>query len=190
MTVYFHLAVACVGEKSYMTELTTTPEVAPTSSAHLLKYALQALILLPVIAGFFVYRFWTAQPTAPQAASQTVTQAATTAISAKTLEERFGLRITLIAVTAGGGLVDFRYKIVDKDKAKFLLDDGHNMPSLVAERSGITLMPPNHTMKHNARLENGNSYFQFYANTRNAVKSGDKVAVVIGSMRLEPIVAQ
>lgn len=173
-----------------MTELTTNPEVAPTSSVNLLKYALQALILLPVIAGFFVYRFWTAQPAAPQAASQAVTQAATTAISAKTLEERFGLRITLIAVTAGGGLVDFRYKIVDKDKAKFLLDDGHNMPSLVAERSGITLMPPNHTMKHNARLENGNSYFQFYANTRNAVKSGDKVAVVIGSMRLEPIVAQ
>ncbi|MCX6043678.1 MAG: hypothetical protein NT075_01090 [Chloroflexi bacterium] len=175
-----------------MTETTANPVLAQTRIGRLLKYGLQAIVLLPAIAGFFAYRLWIAQPTAPvQPMPQAVTQAAASpAISAKTFEDRFGIRITLIAVTAGGGIVDFRYKIIDKKKAEFLLGDAHSMPSLMAERSGITLLPPNHVMKHNTQLENGRSYFQFYANTQNAVKPGDFVAVVIGSLRLEPIIAQ
>ncbi|CAN5672654.1 hypothetical protein BH10CHL1_BH10CHL1_40140 [soil metagenome] len=174
-----------------MTEITASPGLAPTRIARLLRYGLQALILLPVIAGLFAYRLWTIQSVTPaQTIKESPAPIATTAISTKTLEERFGIRVTLIAVTASGGIVDFRYKIVDKTKAEFLLGDAHSMPSLLVERTGITLLPPNHVMKHNTQLENGRSYFQFYANTQNAVKPGDQIAVVIGSLRLEPIIAQ
>ncbi len=174
-----------------MRDITSSASLTQIQTGRLLKYGLQMLVLLPAIAGFFVYHLWVAQPAAPvQPMTQTATQAATPAISAKTFEERFGIRITLIAVTGGGGIVDFRYKIIDKQKAEFLLGDAHAMPSLMAERSGITLRPPNHVMKHNNQLENGRSYFQFYANTQNAVKPGDAISVVIGSLRLEPIIAQ
>ena len=172
-----------------MTEITANPRLVQTRTARLLKYGLQVLILLPVIAGFFAYRLWTTQSAAPaQSVNETVTQTATTVISPKTLEERFGLRITLIAVTAGGGIIDFRYKVLDKKKAGFLLGDG--MPTLIGEATGITVLPPAHVMKHNAQIENGANYFMFYPNTRNAVKPGDHVSVVIGSIRLDPIIVQ
>ena len=169
-----------------MNEITAAPELAQPRAVPLLKYLLQALILLPVVAGFVIYRVWIAQPATVPAA----TQAATTTISAKTLEERFGVRITLIAVTAAGGVVDFRYKILDQEKARFLFGDAHTMPTLLAEESGISLEPPRSEAKHNSRLENGSSHFQFYANTRNALKPGARVTVLFGSLRLEPIIVQ
>ena len=150
---------------------------------------LLAWIVVGVIAGFLAYHFWTTPSAAPaKTLNETMTQAATTVISAKTLEDRFGIRVTLIAVTAGGGIIDFRYKILDKKKAGFLLGDG--MPTLIGEETGIAVAPPAHVMKHNAQMENGANYFMFYPNTRNAVKPGDRVSVVIGSIRLDPVIVQ
>ena len=166
-----------------MSELSVVPVEAPTRPMRYMKYALQALVLLPIVAGFFAYRLWIAPPAAPS-------EAVLTTVSAQMLEERFGLRVNLIAVTAGGGIIDLRYKVIDKDKAAFLLGDTHTMPSLVVEESGVTLTPPDHTMKHNSKLESGSSYFQFYPNTRNAVQPGNHVAIVIGSIRLEPMVVK
>ena len=165
-----------------------TPELTPTSSQRLTKAVVQALILmLPLVAGIIVYRIWFAQPSvAPESEAAIVRST----ISAQTLEERFGIRVTLIAVTAGGGIVDFRYKVVDKDKAAFIVGEPENAPSLVSEQTGITIPPPNHTMKHNAELENGASYFIFYPNIRNAVRPGMPVSVAIGATQVEPIIAQ
>ena len=39
------------------------------------------------------------------------------------LEERYGIRITLIGITAGGGMIDFRYKVIDADKATNWIKD-------------------------------------------------------------------
>ncbi|MEZ4866165.1 MAG: hypothetical protein R3C14_32915 [Caldilineaceae bacterium] len=177
-----------------MSEVTVTPTSSPVRPLRWLKYALQALVLLPVIAGFLLYRAWTAPATDSSVALTGAVgqneQSTVTIISAQTLEERFGLRVAMIAITGGGGIVDFRYRILDKDKAQFLLNDPNNAPVLTVEGSDIRLMPPSHASKHSARLENNKTYFNFYPNTQNALQPGSRVVVVMGSLRLEPIVVQ
>lgn len=169
-------------------EITITPGVTQTRFQRLAKYLLQAAILLPLVAGVFAYRFWTAPP----APAPLETTNAITSISPETLEERFGVQIRLLGVTAAGGMIDLRYKVLDKEKAAFLVGEASEPPVLIAEENGITLAldTSTHGMKHNTRLENDQIYFHFFPNTQNAVKPGSPVTIVFGSVRLNPILAQ
>lgn len=169
-------------------DIVITPIVAQKRFRRLAKYVLQATILLPLVAGIFAYQIWVKQP-APE---QTDATSATTVISAQTLEERFGVQIRLLGVTAAGGMIDLRYKVIDKDKAAFLVGEGSAPPLLIAEESGVTLALDNstHGMKHNTRLETDQIYFHFFPNTQNAVKPGSLVTIVFGTVRLTPIKAQ
>jgi len=169
-----------------MRDMTIDAKTMPGQTRRMLKYLLQAMILLPVIAGFLAYRIWTAQPDAD---TQSASPSAATVISQQTLEERFGVRIRLIAVTAGGGMIDFRYKVIDKEKAEFLVGETTSPPALIVEESGATLYTSN-GMKHNTQLDNGSIHFLFFANVDNSVKPGSTVSVVFGSVQLEPMAVQ
>jgi hypothetical protein len=102
------------------------------------------------------------------------------------IEERWGIRVTKLAVTADGGLVDFRYIVLDPDKALAMLQDAKNMPVLIAEDNGIVvksaaLMAAKHS------LQPGRTYFVLYRNTRGALKHGGKATIVLGDLRLERV---
>ncbi|MEZ4714091.1 MAG: hypothetical protein R3A44_43305 [Caldilineaceae bacterium] len=166
------------------------PKIVQTGVAHLTRYVVHMLILLPVVAAILAYTIWNGLPQEAPTAVQEAAVEPVTVISAQTLAERFGMQMTLVAVTAGGGIVDVRYQVLDKEKAAYLLDDEDNPPTLFIEESGMTLRQAGRVMKHNTELENGAHYFMLYTNTQNAVRRGTPVSVVFGSLRLEPIVAQ
>lgn len=105
------------------------------------------------------------------------------------LEEEFGIRIRLVGVTAGGGLIDLRYRVVDLDKALPLLGTHETMPSLVDAKSGAELKAPE-TMMHHEGLKADRTYFMHYPNSGNRIKPGAQVAVVMGDIRVEWIMAQ
>ena len=103
---------------------------------------------------------------------------------------RYGIDVTLVAVTAAGGLIELRYQVVDPDKADRVVHDRALAPALVVEGTGQTLVmaaPPHH---HGAELQLGGTYFFLMANARNAIHRGDEVTLVIGDARLEHITAQ
>lgn len=110
-------------------------------------------------------------------------------LSAENFEEATGIRVTLIAVTGGGGMVDFRIKVLDVEKATALFANPENRPILIAEDSGTELMAPAE-MAFDVGLEADRGYFTLYANSNKAVERGAPVTVVIGDYRLEPIDAQ
>lgn len=165
-----------------MYELTASPKPPQTWSAILVRYALLAAILLALIGVLFAHRAWTARRPAS-------TRAATEFISASPIEDRYGIRVTLVGVTAAGGLVNFRFKVLDAEKAKEIVQDPENMPMLIAEDSGTTLKAPG-TVRHNITLETGRGYYILYINTQGAIKPGTPVSVVIGDLRLEHMIAQ
>jgi hypothetical protein len=109
-------------------------------------------------------------------------------LSASELEEQYGLRVTLIAVTAGGGLIDFRFKVLDPEKAKQVLDP-HHTPALRAEDSGTLLSAPM-GMTHNIRVQKDALSLVLFPNVRNAIKAGTPVSAVFGSVRVAPTKAQ
>ncbi len=114
----------------------------------------------------------------------------TRAVSAQEFAARTGITVTLLGVTGGGGMIEFRYQVVDPDKASLLLHEEDRTPILVAEGTGETLGMVNRPHVHKAELQLGGTYFFIMANSRNALKDGTKVSVVIGDVRLEHLVAR
>lgn len=172
------------------------------------------LLMLAIVAGFWFYQNSAANSAAGAAAAEAAPGAdadstaasasgsasgsaasaeqrtAATTISVKTLEERYGIRLRLLAVTALGGMVDLRYMIMDHTKAKDLAQYLGQI-ELVDDESGATLkMATGHGMHRNDRIEDGQLNFHFFANAGNAIKQGNPVTVVIGPVRLEAIDAQ
>ncbi len=162
------------------------------------------VLVLALVAVFWVYQNSTASTVASSAAEPAGAAAAAasdsagsaeqrtaaTTISVKTLEERYGIRLRLLAVTALGGMVDLRYMIMDQAKATALAEYLGAI-ELVDDESGATLkMATGHGMHRNDRIEDGQLNFHFFANAGNAIKTGNPVTVVIGPVRLEAIDAQ
>jgi len=110
-------------------------------------------------------------------------------ISTSVLEQQYGIRIILIAVTAGGGMVDFRFKIVDPEKAQSLFSSPGGQPVLLAGGNGTLLHPSGHAAA-GTKLKKDAVDCILYPNTRNAVRSGIPVSAAFGSIRVEPIMAQ
>jgi hypothetical protein len=102
--------------------------------------------------------------------------------SFKTLEEQYGVQVSLVAVTALNGIVDVRLKVLDVDRAKQLFK---NHGALLV---GDTLILPPHM--HGHTLKQGKPYIVFYPNQQHLVQTGTRVSLVFGDMRSEPIAAQ
>lgn len=115
--------------------------------------------------------------------------AAARLVSPTALEEEYGIRVNLVAVTAEGGLVDVRFTVVDKFKAEELFHDSTTMPVLYIEAKGAVLAAPA-PMAHHINLLDGASYFLLYPNSGGTVQEGTAVSVVISNVRLAAVAAQ
>ena len=152
----------------------------PNANKKLVIVALILVILL-VVALFVNKAYTTWRPASlPQGA---------VTISQSTLEATYGLRVNLVAVTGAGGFVDLRLKVVDGEKAKLLLADAKNFPSLFSEK-GVTLNAPDDTKSQTIEFISGGNLFIMYPNAGNAVTRGSPVRIVFGDTALEPIDAK
>jgi hypothetical protein len=140
------------------------------------KYILPALILFLLVATGLIYY--------SSAKAEVVSK---TQISQTDLEEKYGLRLNLIGVTAGGGMVDLRLKIVDGEKARILLQDKNNFPVLQVNKSRVSLSASEDLKSQQIKFEDGVSLFLLYPNAGNAVKQGTPVMVNFGDIALRPI---
>jgi hypothetical protein len=105
------------------------------------------------------------------------------------LEERYGIRITLIGVTAAGGMVDFRFRVLDANKAIALTKDHTLMPVLNVQNTDTRLAMPGGGM-HSMTLQDGKVYYILFGNPKGEVKPGTPISVAFGDMQLEAIQAQ
>lgn len=113
-----------------------------------------------------------------------------TVISNDMLEQEYGIRVTLVGVTAAGGMVDVRYKVIDPVKAAQLVDeeDGGIMPMVYVGNGDVMLMADMHM--RDQQLIAGRTYFNLIPNTQNAVKRGTVVTIAFGDIAVEPTLAQ
>lgn len=103
------------------------------------------------------------------------------------IEAKFGVRFSFVAVTAGGGMVELRYRVLDMGKASNFGHYTETAPMLIDEETGktvdVTIMG-----LHNHRVEPGRTYYILYRNTEGAVKSGRPITIQIGNMKIEHVV--
>lgn len=166
-----------------MNPSTSDLSLARPWSARLPRYALLAGLLAAVVAVLIFYRGWTARPPAAPVAG------APEVISAGQLEARYGLRVRLIGVSAGGGMIDFRLKIIDVDKSRDFMQDPAHLPRLIAVESDTTLPAPG-GLDEDIPWEEGGILFFLVPNSGGAIRPGSPVSVDFGDVQLEPIIAQ
>jgi len=143
------------------------------------KFIFIAIILnILLLVGWVVFNSYRSKSTPPAA----------TVISQRALEEKYGLRVNLVAVTGAGGFVDVRLKIVDGEKAKLLLTDPNNFPALMI--GDVVLNAPEATKSQKMRFENNAGMYIMYPNSGNAVQTGTSVTILFGDTALETIFAK
>jgi hypothetical protein len=102
--------------------------------------------------------------------------------------QRWGVDQLRIHRTAQGHLLDFRYHVVDADRAASLL--ATQTPAyLVHERTGRRLavpsMPKAGAMRNTGQAKVGRDYFALFNNPGGLVRTGDRVSVVLGELKAE-----
>jgi hypothetical protein len=112
------------------------------------------------------------------------------AASDSALEELYGIQVTLVGITAAGGIIDFRYRVVDPDKAMQWLKDPKLMPKIVVEDKGVILTHPKDAMNDMRDPKAGEVRYMLYPNSGNVVKPGARVSIAIGDAQFGPYTAQ
>jgi hypothetical protein len=109
----------------------------------------------------------------------------------KDLEEDWGIQIKSLRRTAAGHMLDFRFKVLDPEKASALLRRQDN-PLLIDQASGKKLivpsMPKIGPLRQTAiKPEVNKIYFILFANPGDLVKKGSRVSIVIGNFRVDDL---
>ena len=108
-------------------------------------------------------------------------------VAAADLPTRAGVVITQVAVTGGGGLVDLRFRVVDPDLAAHL-HDARTPPAVVDERSGLVVRDLLMNHAHTDPFKAGVTYYLVFTNPGNWIRTGGRVAVLLGDAQVEHVV--
>ncbi len=100
-------------------------------------------------------------------------------VTQQTLEEKYGLQVIQAATSSWDSIVDVRLKVVDREKAEALIEDGH-----FALLVGDTLIPAPHVSRH--MLVNKTIIIMF-PNRQKIVTSGTPVSFVFENLKVEPV---
>lgn len=108
-------------------------------------------------------------------------------VSAAGLLARSGVRITQVAVTGDGGLIDMRYQVVDPDRAASVHS---TLPVMVDERTGVVVNDLYMGHNHKGQLKAGHGYYLIFTNPGGLVERGTHVTVQLGRARVPHIRVQ
>lgn len=133
----------------------------------------------------------------PVAAPQPAPAASATAAPPVRISETFGVEVQGARLSASGYVVDLRYRVLDADKAKPLLDRKVR-PVLIDEATGNRFYVPQPPIvgalrqtSRNNPVALGKTYFMIFANPDQRLKTGDTIALYLGeqrfgNLRIEP----
>jgi uncharacterized Zn ribbon protein len=109
------------------------------------------------------------------------------------IEEKWGIKVVSVRLTAADHMIDFRYRIVDADKATALVQKDIK-PYLIDQASGTKLLVPRTRLgpmrQSSVKPAADRNYAILFGNTGKLVKQGSKVTVVIGDLKVEDLVVE
>jgi len=109
------------------------------------------------------------------------------------IKRRWGVEVMDVRQTAAGYMLEFRYRVLDAEKAKPLFER-QTKPALIHAETGATLIVPTPAKTGALRNSNppieGRTYWMFFANPGKLVRSGQHVSVEIGEFRVDGLVVR
>ena len=154
------------------------------------------VVMALLLTSILIAPLWA--PAAPadepaKAAEKTAEAEPTADAEAIDLAKQWGIEIASIRLTANDHMIDYRYKVLDADKATDLFKR-QIKPYLIHQETGKVLAVPETAKLGPLRNSNipqeGKIYWMFFGNSGNLVKAGDSVTVVIGEFRVENLIVE
>ncbi len=109
------------------------------------------------------------------------------------MEMQWGVKVLSIRLSAEGYMLDFRYRVLDSEKAAPLFDRKIK-PYLVDEATGAVLAVPEPpkvgALRNTRKPQPDRNYFVLFANPGRYVQKGKKVSVVIGDFKAEHLLVE
>ncbi|GAB4336211.1 MAG: hypothetical protein Kow0089_06310 [Desulfobulbaceae bacterium] len=109
------------------------------------------------------------------------------------MREQWGIEVTGIRMSAAGHMVDFRYRVLDPDKARPLFRRDVKA-YLIDEESGKVLSVPNMgkvgPLRTTDMPQKNRIYWMFFGNGGGLIHTGSRVTVVIGDFRAENLLVE
>jgi hypothetical protein len=109
------------------------------------------------------------------------------------MKRQWGIEVLFVRQTSAGYMLEFRYKVLDAERAAPLFDR-QVKPLLTHVKSGATLIVPTPAKTGALRNSNppktGTTYWMFFANPGKLVKPGDAVSIKIGDFTVEDLIVQ
>jgi hypothetical protein len=107
------------------------------------------------------------------------------------LEKDWGIQPVFLRITGGGYMIEFRYKVVDTQKA-LVLSANKVFPSMLSMKSKAKLAVPYSStvgyMKSNRKfLKLNRNYIVFFANENRHMLPGDQVKIQVGDEVTAPL---
>ncbi len=114
--------------------------------------------------------------------------------SAESAKEKWGVDNFRVRLTSAGYMLDVRYRVIDKTKAKPLFSRKLR-PFAIEEASGVKYGVPASPKLGFLRqapqfVKQNKEYFLMLANPGKRLKSGDKLTLVIGDFRIEHLTVE
>ncbi|MCG8015613.1 MAG: hypothetical protein JAY97_05315 [Candidatus Thiodiazotropha sp. 'RUGA'] len=111
--------------------------------------------------------------------------------TAKKIAEKWGIEMLSLRLAAAGYMIDFRFKVLDLEKARIFFDS-RIKPHLKVEKSNAKLPIPMaakvgafRPTNRGMNIKSNKTYYMVFGNPDAHVKSGEKVTMVIGDFKAE-----
>lgn len=166
------------------------PTLDVSGAMTLMRYAKPVALLVCAFGGAYA---------AAQPVQQTITASVTAAEqrphprTQSYIKRRWGVEIEFVRQTAAGYMLEFRYHVIDSEKAAPLFDR-RTKPVVEHVESGAGLIVPTPAKTGALRNSNlpisGRSYWMFFANPGKLVKQGEHVNIRIGDFEVRNLAVQ
>jgi hypothetical protein len=154
----------------------------PRMPRPLVRGVMLVLALVLVVGAILLARGWRPTATTASGASAAASMPTSAAIEAK-----YGIRFTSVDVTAGGGMIQLQYQIIDSDKT-LAIHDAASAP-FVIDANGVKYADPGmvgHSHVGKTKVA-GTSDYILLANAKGGVKSGSIVTIKVGDLALRDV---
>ena len=175
-----------ITEQEVPTELGSPP---PAGSRVPLFIGIIAVVA--VVVGILAFRYSNRNDTSTPSANQGPVTAGMP--TSPKIEEKYGIKFTILAMTSANGLIDMRYTVLDTTKAEIVHggEDKASVPHIIDKASGKTINPFG-LMSHmrGTGLVKGRTYSMLYGNAGNTLKTGSIVTITVGDLKITDVVVQ
>jgi hypothetical protein len=103
------------------------------------------------------------------------------------IESQFGIRFTSVGITAGGGMIELRYQVLDSIKTQ-VVHDAETAPFVVRSDGRKFADPGMQGHSHIGKAKAPGTYdYILLANSQNGLQPGDHVTIKVGTLELRNV---